>query len=100
MTKISYVKCAAAAVILLSPSAAFARDAVHSSSDGVRSFQSLPPMTTGQGVIAQRREYEKIAEQAEAASPPYCSGNKYGLGNGEGAEHGRGKPFSCGKSPG
>jgi hypothetical protein len=94
----SYFKWAATAVLLLGPSGAFAKDAVHAAAHGTRSYQSLPPMTSN-GHQAQRGNAEEIAEAA-AASPPYCSGNKFGLYNGQGAAHGNGRPFSCGKSPG
>jgi hypothetical protein len=52
------------------------------------------PAYRGQG-----GDVEKISQSA-AASPAYCSGNKYGLYNGQGYKHANGKPFTCGKSPG
>jgi hypothetical protein len=98
MTTTPYFKWAAAAALLLAPPGAFARDAVHSASNGVRSSQALPAMTT-KAYHAHAGNVDEIA-RAAAASPAYCSGNKYGLYNGQGAAHGNGKPFTCGKSPG
>jgi len=85
-------------VLLLAPPGAFAKNAVHSANHGIRSSQALPPMTSN-GHRANAHDIDEISDAA-AASPPYCSGNKFGLYNGQGAEHGNGRPFSCGKSPG
>jgi hypothetical protein len=93
-----YLRCAVAAVLLLAAPAAFAKNDVHSANDGVRSSQSLPPMTTP-AYHGHSGNFEEIS-RAAAASPPYCSGNKFGLYNGQGAAHGNGMPFTCGKSPG
>jgi hypothetical protein len=98
MTTTPYLRWAAAAALLLAPSGAFAKDSVHSANNGVRSYQSLPAMTT-KAYHAHGGNVDEIS-QAAAASPPYCSGNKFGLYNGQGAAHGNGMPFTCGKSPG
>jgi hypothetical protein len=93
----SNLRWAAAAAILLAPPGAFAKESVHSAGDGVRSAESLPALTTP--AYRAHGNAQAIAASA-AASPPYCSGNKFGLYNGQGAAHGNGKPFTCGKSPG
>lgn len=96
--KTPYLRWAAVAVLLLAPPGAFAKDAAHSSAGGIRSYQALPPSVSN-GHPSRNADPKEVSEEA-AASPPYCSGNKYGLYNGEGAAHGNGMPFSCGKSPG
>jgi hypothetical protein len=98
MTTTTCLKWAAAAAILLAAPGAFAKESVHSAGDGVRSAQSLPPLTTP-AYTSHGTSAQAIANAA-AASPPYCSGNKFGLYNGQGGAHGNGKPFSCGLSPG
>ena len=97
MATTPYLRWAAAAAVLLAAPGAFAKDPVHSANEGVRSYKSLPAMTTK--AYHAPANVSAISEAA-AASPPYCSGNKYGLYNGQGAAHGNGKPFTCGKSPG
>lgn len=98
MTKTTSLRWAAAAVLLFAPTGAFAKDAVRSAGAGVRSAQALPPMTTP-AYRGRAADVEKISDSA-AASPAYCSGNKYGLYNGQGSKHANGMPFTCGKSPG
>jgi hypothetical protein len=98
MTTTPCLRWAAAAAILLAPTGIFAKESVHSAGAGVRSAQALPPLTTA-AYRAHGNNAQAIADSA-AASPPYCSGNKFGLYNGQGAAHGNGKPFTCGKSPG
>jgi len=97
MTTTPCLRWAAAAAIVLAPAGTFAKESVHSAGAGVRSAQSLPPVATP-AYRAQGNSAQAIANAA--ASPPYCSGNKFGLFNGQGAAHGNGKPFTCGTSPG
>ena len=94
-TLASYLKCAAAAAVLLAGPGAFAKDGTHG--DGVRSAQSLPPV--GSPVYQPQRGDDKVIADL-AATPPYCSGNKYGIYNGKGEKNGNGKALTCAKSPG
>jgi len=87
---------AALAIAALAASPAMAKE--------TRSGQSLPSQAQGQmnadtrGSDARRGSDDLVL--AAAATPPYCSGNKNGLGNGASLEHGKGKALTCVKSAG
>jgi hypothetical protein len=97
MTFTAHCKIAGAAALLLAGTAGFAKDDVHRANPGVRSAQALPK--AGASAYHPNAKERETIEKA-SADPPYCSGNKYGLGNGQGAAHGKGNPFTCGVSPG